>query len=193
MHVQLRRPDVHGLYRKGYWKFAEKKCRVQYSVMSGTIFHSRKFPYLRLLKMIIAFTDSVKGISALKTSFVIDCGDKATYLNLQKLRQAMASDRNFIELYGKVEIDGAIFGGRIKPANLKKDRKDRRLWEHKEKKRVIIALRQRRGPMVAACASRFSICCLISCRTPSFSARRFFKPLTRWVSAMERAHSPFAS
>jgi hypothetical protein len=135
--------------RPGWWKCAEKECRKIYSVTTGTIFHGRKLSYLKLVKLIINFTDSVKGISALKMSFAIDCSYKATYINLQKLRQAMAAARNATILEGEIEIDGAVFGGKIKPTNLKKDRQDRRTKKMRDKKRFIIAVRQREGPTVA--------------------------------------------
>lgn len=138
--------------RPGWWKCAEKECRKIYSVTTDTIFHGRKLSYLKLIKLILAFTDSVKGVSALKTSFTIDCSYKATYLNLQKLRQAMASARDSIFMGGEIEIDGAVFGGKVKPANLKKDRKDRRTKEMRAKKRFLIAIRQRHGPTVAFAA-----------------------------------------
>jgi hypothetical protein len=49
-------------------------------------------------------------------------------------------------LSGEVEIDGAFFGGHIRPANLKENRIDRRLAEHQTgKRRVVVALRQRQG------------------------------------------------
>ena len=47
---------------------------------------------------------------------------------------------------GDVEIDGAYFGGHVRPENRKEDRKDRRLAEHQTgKRRVVVAMRQRKG------------------------------------------------
>lgn len=49
-------------------------------------------------------------------------------------------------LDGHVEVDGAFFGGHIRPANEKADRKDRRLKRHQTgKRRVVIAMRERYG------------------------------------------------
>jgi hypothetical protein len=45
---------------------------------------------------------------------------------------------------GEVEIDGAYFGGYIKPANYKKDRVDRRLAENQNGKRwCVVIIRER--------------------------------------------------
>ncbi len=56
-------------------------------------------------------------------------------------------------LDGHVEIDGAYFGGHIRPENAKEDRVDRRRREHQTgKRRVVIAMRERAGrtlPFVA--------------------------------------------
>jgi hypothetical protein len=47
---------------------------------------------------------------------------------------------------GKVQIDGAYFGGHIKPENRKADRKDRRLAEEQTGKRqVVVVAREVRG------------------------------------------------
>ncbi|MCK5746647.1 MAG: IS1595 family transposase, partial [Oricola sp.] len=50
------------------------------------------------------------------------------------------------KLSGTVEIDGAYFGGHVRPANEEKNRVDRRLKENQSgKRRVVVALRQRSG------------------------------------------------
>lgn len=58
----------------------------------------------------------------------------------------MASEVKGHELDDHVEIDGAYFGGHIRPENRAEDRKDRRLAEHQTgKRRVVVALRERGG------------------------------------------------
>jgi ISXO2-like transposase domain len=44
------------------------------------------------------------------------------------------------ELSGAVEIDGAYFGGKVKPANRKTDRTDRRLAEERTGKRKVVVV-----------------------------------------------------
>ncbi|MCH7910813.1 MAG: transposase [Candidatus Hydrogenedentes bacterium] len=49
-------------------------------------------------------------------------------------------------LSGHVEIDGAFFGGYVKPENRKEDRVDRRLKEHQSgKRRAVVVMRERNG------------------------------------------------
>jgi hypothetical protein len=63
-----------------------------------------------------------------------------------KLREAMASEHKGAVLNGHVEIDGAYFGGHVKPANRKADRIDRRLAEHQTgKRKCVVAMRERGG------------------------------------------------
>ena len=51
-----------------------------------------------------------------------------------------------MRLSGHVEVDGAAFGGHVRPANARKDRVDRRLLRNRSgKRRVVVALRQRGG------------------------------------------------
>ena len=51
-----------------------------------------------------------------------------------------------MRLTGHVEVDGATFGGHVRPANAREDRVDRRLLQNRSgKRRVVVALRQRGG------------------------------------------------
>lgn len=127
-------------------KFKCKGCHHQFSVTSGTIFASRKMAFTDLLAAICIFVNGVKGISALQMGRDLDCQYKTAWVLLHKLREAMAAELNGLTLSGEVEIDGAYFGGHIRPANLKADRIDRRLAKHQTgTRRVVFAMRQRQG------------------------------------------------
>ena len=64
------------------------------------------------------------------------------------------------ELSGTVEIDGAYFGGHVKPENRKADRKDRRLAEEQTGKRqvVVVAREVRAAPCRSLCRARARQC-----------------------------------
>ena len=99
-----------------------------------------------LLAAIALFVTAVKGMSALQMSRDLDCQYKTAFVMCHKLREAMANETAGFTLEGEVEIDGAYFGGSIKPENRKEDRIDRRLKEHQTgTRRVVIGLRQRAG------------------------------------------------
>lgn len=128
-------------------KFKCKACHSQFSVTSGTIFASRKLDFTDLLGAICIMVNAVKGLSALQLSRDLDVQYKTAWVLAHKLREAMAKDVHTGEiLQGEVEMDGAFFGGKIRPANMKRDRKDRRLAKHQTgKRRVVVAMRERRG------------------------------------------------
>ena len=87
-----------------------------------------------------------KGISALQLSRDLDCQYKTAFVLAHKLREAMALGNDDVTLDGTVEIDGAYFGGHVRPENRKEDRKDRRLAENRDAdRRVVVVLRQRGG------------------------------------------------
>jgi hypothetical protein len=124
-------------------------CRKQFSVTSQTIFASRKLPIRTYLMAIAIFANSVKGHPALQLSRDLDCQYKTAFVLSHKLREAMGSqvhNPDEPELSGTVEVDGAYFGGHIKPENRKADRADRRLAEEQTGKRqVVVVAREVRG------------------------------------------------
>ena len=127
-------------------KFNCKACSHQFSVTSGTIFASRKMAFTDLLAAICITMNAAKGLSMLQLSRTLDCQYKTAFVLAHKLREALASETKGHTLDGEVEIDGAYFGGHIRPANKAEDRVDRRLAEHQTgKRRVVVALRQRKG------------------------------------------------
>ncbi len=79
---------------------------------------------------------------------------KCAFVLLHKLREAMAA-----ELKGRVvggegkiaEVDGGYFGGYIKPANFRENRRDRRLVRNQNgKRKVVVVVRERGGNSVPA-------------------------------------------
>lgn len=128
-------------------KFKCRACHHQFSVTSGTIFASRKMDFVDLLAAICIIVNGAKGVSMIQLSRDLDCQYKTAFVLAHKLREAMAEEIQTGEvLTDHVEIDGAYFGGHIRPANAKANRVDRRLKEHQTgKRRVVVALREREG------------------------------------------------
>ena len=127
-------------------KFKCVACHHQFSVTSGTIFASRKMSFTDLLAAIVIFVNGAKGIAALQLSRDLDCQYKTAFVLTHKLREAMARENMGATLGGVVEVDGAYFGGYVKPANEKVDRKDRRLLENRTgKRKVVVVARERSG------------------------------------------------
>jgi transposase-like protein len=126
--------------------FKCRNCGAQFSVTTGTIFASRKMAHRDLLAAIAIFVNGAKGVSALQLSRDLDCQYKTAFVLAHKLREAMGSKVQGRKLVGHVEIDGAYFGGYVKPENRKADRKDLRLKEHQTgKRKAVVVMRERNG------------------------------------------------
>jgi transposase-like protein len=126
-------------------QFECKACKHHYSVSSGTIFANRKLSYTDLLAAIVIFVNGAKGVAALQLSRDLDCQYKTAFVLTHKLREAMAQEQNGRQLNGIVEIDGGYFGGYVKPANEKADRKDLRLSANRSGKRQCVVIMRERG------------------------------------------------
>jgi len=124
-------------------------CHAQFSVTSGTIFASRKLSFTDLLAAIVIFVNGAKGVSALQVSRDLDVQYKTAFVLSHKLREAMALEDAGQKLGGVVEVDGAYFGGYVKPANVKSHRLDRRFKMHQSGKRQsLVVIRERGGDML---------------------------------------------
>ena len=129
---------------RALWKC--KGCKHQFSVTSGTIFASRKMPVRDYLLAIAIFVNGAKGHSALQLSRDLDCRYQTAFVLAHKIREALASEMTGRTVKGEVEIDGAYFGGYMKPANWKENRRDRRLTRNQNgKRRVVVIMREREG------------------------------------------------
>src|ERR1700736_6630369 len=126
-----------------------KACRKDFSVTSGTLFHSHKLPLKVYLLAIAIFCNEVKGKSMLAMSRDLGVQYKTSYVLAHKMREAMASEMRGINVGGegrKAEIDGGYFGGYVKPANRVENRRDRRLRQYQSgKRKVVVVIRERDG------------------------------------------------
>ena len=107
---------------------------------------AHKLSFVDLLGAICLFLNASKGLSAVQLSRDLDAQYKTAFVLMHKLRETMARETAEARLSGEVEIDGAYFGGDVRPSNTRKDRVDRRLLKNRNGKwRVLIVLRQRGG------------------------------------------------
>lgn len=131
-----------------------KACAKDFTVTSGTLFASHKLPLRSYLAAIAIFCNEVKGKSALALSRDLGMSYKACFVLLHKLREAMAEELKgrTVGGAGKIaEVDGGYFGGYIKPANFREQRRDRRLAENQTgKRKAVVIVRERNGNSVPA-------------------------------------------
>jgi transposase-like protein len=121
-------------------------CKHQFSVTSGTIFDNRKRPIRDYLLAIAIFANGAKGYSALQLSCDLGCQYKTAFVLAHKLREAIEVEQRKVKFSTESEIDGAYFGGHVKPKNVATERVDRRLAEERTGKRqVVVVMRERKG------------------------------------------------
>jgi hypothetical protein len=97
---------------------------------------------------IAIFVNGVKGHSALQLSRDLNCQYKTAFVLSHKLREAIEAEHRKIKFNDTAakEIDGAYFGGSIKPKNVAAERIDRRAAEEQTGKRqVVVVMRERKG------------------------------------------------
>lgn len=137
---------------KGAPRFRCRACRKDFSITSGSLFASHKLPLRGYLAAIAIFCNEVKGKSMLALSRDLGTSYKAAFVLAHKLREAMAEQLRgrVVGGEGKVaEIDAAYFGGYVKPANHRADRKDRRFIENQSgKRKAVVIIRERNGNSV---------------------------------------------
>ena len=126
-----------------------KACRADFSITSGTLFAFHKMPLRSYLAAIAIFCNEVKGKSMLALSRDLGIQYKTAFVLAHKMREAMATEMKgrTIGGAGKVaETDGAYFGGYVKPANYRENRRDRRRAVNQNGKRqCVVVVRQRDG------------------------------------------------
>jgi transposase-like protein len=138
----------------GQWRWRCKACRADFSVTSGTLFAAHKLPLRIYLLAVATFCNEVKGKSMLAFSRELDVQYKTAFVLAHKMREAMAASMKGARIGGPgctAEIDGAYFGGHVRPHNLAAERIDRRLAENQSGQRqVVVAMRERGGRTLAA-------------------------------------------
>jgi transposase-like protein len=146
--------DAYDCRRGAAPRFRCRACKKDFTVTSGTLFGSHKMPLRVYLAAIAIFCNEVKGKAALALSRDLGTSYKTAFVLAHKLREAMALEMKGRTLSGAgkvVEIDGAYFGGYVKPANQKENRRNRRLSKNQNGKRqCVVVIRERDGETLPA-------------------------------------------
>ncbi|MBI3439660.1 MAG: IS1595 family transposase [Proteobacteria bacterium] len=138
---QTRRPT-------GLLMFRCKGCNKNFSITAGTMFASRKMTFKMYLLAVVIFCNEVKGKSMLALSRDLGVQYRTAFVLAHKLREALGSEMKGMEIGGAgvvAETDGAYFGGHVRPANKKENRRDRRLRQNQTGKRKVVVIVRERG------------------------------------------------
>ena len=85
-------------------------------------------------------------MSSVQFSRTMDVQYKTAWVWCHKMRECLADETDHEKLEGEVEIDGCYIGGKLRPANYREARVDRRTKSNRSpRRRVVIALRERHG------------------------------------------------
>lgn len=138
--------DAYFISTRRRYECRAKGCRRQFSVTSGTIFASRKLPFVDMLAAIAIVVNGAKGISALQLARDLNHQHKSMWVMVHKIREALISEGAGTLLAGVVEVDGAWFGGHVRPENEAEKRVDRRKAVNQTgKRRSVIVAREKTG------------------------------------------------
>ena len=101
-------------HREGVYKCRNRECRKQFTVTTGTIFHSS---HLSLKQWMLGFhmmASSKKGVSALQLQRMLDIGSyKCAWHLAHRIRHVMAAGSFEGMLVGPVEVDETYVGGKV--------------------------------------------------------------------------------
>jgi transposase-like protein len=115
------------------------KCRYQFSVTAGSIFHDSHLPLWKWFLAVYLMAESKKGISANQLKRSLDISYKTAWYLCHRIRKAMQEAESMPKLKGIVEVDETYVGGRY-------DRRRKRSpWE----KQAVVGLLQRHGSFEA--------------------------------------------
>jgi hypothetical protein len=98
-----------------------------------------------MLYAIAVFANGAKGMSALHLGREMNVQYKTAFVLAHKLREALGTLQSQQKLSGEVEIDGAYFGGYVKPSRRREDRRDRRRFANQSGKRQCVVIMRQRG------------------------------------------------
>ncbi|MDQ3641795.1 MAG: IS1595 family transposase [Actinomycetota bacterium] len=101
------------------WKCA--KCRKQFSVLTGTIFHGTKIPLQTWLAVMVQLSSAKNGISGREIERMHGLTPETAWYMLHRLREAMKREPMAGLLSGTIVADETFIGG--KPKNKHQSRK----------------------------------------------------------------------
>ena len=135
--------------RAGLYRCAEKECRKDFTVTTGTVMERSKIPLHKWMMGYYLMCASKKGISAHQLHRALGVTYQSAWFMCHRIREAMR-DGGFSPLGGEgkiVEADETYYG-RAKDKNLLKPRKTpytKGGWKDKGAARPIVALVERGG------------------------------------------------
>ena len=98
-------------WKRSLYDCLNPKCRNQFSVKSGTLFHDSHLPLRTWFKAIVFMCQAKKGRSANEMGRTIGCAYKTAWYLCHRIREAMNSGELAL-LTGTIEVDETYVGGK---------------------------------------------------------------------------------
>jgi len=133
-----------GIARLSHKLFQCRKCRSQFTVTAGTIFHDSHLPLIKWFAAVYLICESRKGMSANQLKRMLGVSYKTAWYLCHRIRAAM-QEVNPEPMGGIVEVDETYIGG--KKANMHKWKRDQIEGRGSVGKEIVIGLRQRNGTL----------------------------------------------
>lgn len=130
-------------------RFKCKWCLRHFTLTSGTALHGAKLSLRKLLLAVVIWAASVKGTSALQFARLLDTQYRTAFVLGHKLRFGLMVESRGRKIGGEgkeCQVDGVYIGGHVRPANYKKNRRDRRLARNRNPKRRVVTIGREAGP-----------------------------------------------
>lgn len=99
------------------WRCREAGCGHVFSVTSGTRFDNHKLRFCQMLRLIVSFEASPKGITLARLANDVGMTEKSAHQNLHKIREAIRDFADRSPLKGLIHIDGAHLCGKLRKSN----------------------------------------------------------------------------
>ena len=139
--------------KEGRYRCANKECRKDFTVMTGTVMERSHVPLHKWLEAFSIMCESKKGVSSLQLQRHLKISYKAAWFLSHRIREAMRegglTPPPMLGGGGKiVEADETYFGRHDQHVALKKPRTSpytKRGWKDKGKTRAIVSLVERGG------------------------------------------------
>ncbi len=125
-----------------------KWCRRHFTLTSGTALHGAKLSLRQLILAVFIWAGSVKGTSALQVARLLNVQHRTAYILCHKLRYGLLIECAGRKIGGdgkECAMDGVYTGGHVRPANYRKNRRDRRLARNRSDKRQVVTIARELG------------------------------------------------
>lgn len=107
--------------RNQRWRCKNIECRKDFSIFTGTVFHSRRLPFHKILCFLTMYVSAPYGISYSSAKGMLSIQCKTAQAFMGKIRELfIRSSINQPKLKGLIHMDGGYFGGKPRHGRIRR-------------------------------------------------------------------------